>query len=235
VFWTHNDSGGDPVIFAVTAGCRLIARFSVLNADNDDWEAITADSAGNLYLGDIGNNWNSRRDLVVYRVPEPDPYSRKRTVRSDLALHFAYGDQRSFSVVGNWNYDAEALFWMDGAVYILTKHRADHRTTLYRLPPTGQVGKAILEPAAALDLHFTLAGNATGASLYPEVGGLAVLTYRTIYLFGRTGDVEFTALGQIDLRKYRVKQVEGIAWDGDDLLFVDEKRGLFRAEGVVQR
>src|SRR3712207_9440411 len=56
LFWTHNDSGRDPVIFAVDAGGRLQGRFRVMGARNRDWEdAAMGPCAGGgdcLYLVD---------------------------------------------------------------------------------------------------------------------------------------------------------------------------------------
>lgn len=236
VFWTHNDSGDTPRLFAITASGELIAEFAVEDARHRDWEDIAADEAGNLYVGDIGNNLNTRRDLVVYRIPEPDPFGEERSVRADLALPFRYADQKGFPQWGRWNFDAEALFWMDGALHILTKHRSDRRTQLYRLPVTPEPDEAVLEPIASFDLgeahrlYFSAAGNVTGADLHSNGRLLAVLTYRAVFLFVRDtdGDAPFREVRRIDLDARRTRMAESIAWDGDDLIFGNEQRYLFR-------
>ena len=38
-----------------------------------DWENIAIDSAGHLYIGDIGNNDSKRDTLAVYEIDEPNP------------------------------------------------------------------------------------------------------------------------------------------------------------------
>jgi hypothetical protein len=38
------------------------------NAENIDWEEITKDKEGNLYIGDFGNNENKREDLCIYKI-----------------------------------------------------------------------------------------------------------------------------------------------------------------------
>ena len=236
VFWTHNDSGDTPRLFAITASGELIAEFAVEDARHRDWEDITADEAGNLYVGDIGNNLNARRDLVVYRIPEPDPFGEERSVRADLALPFRYADQKGFPQWGRWNFDAEALFWMDGALHILTKHRSDRKTQLYRLPVTPALDEAVLEPIASFDLgeahrlYFSSTGNVTGADLHANGQLLAVLTYHAVFLFVRDtdGDAPFREIRRIDLDARRTRMVESIAWDGDDVIFGNEQRYLFR-------
>ena len=87
VFWTHNDSGDTPRIFAISAEGELVAEVAVEDADHLDWEDIAVDDSGHLYVGDFGNNLNTRRDLVVYRMPEPDPRT-ERSVRVDLTLPY---------------------------------------------------------------------------------------------------------------------------------------------------
>ena len=72
VFWTHNDSGNAPELFAVTREGKLLATY-MLNVRNTDWESITADDEGHLYVGDTGNNEHRRDRVFVYRVDEPDP------------------------------------------------------------------------------------------------------------------------------------------------------------------
>jgi len=241
VFWTHNDSGDAPRLFAIAASGELIAEFAVEAARHRDWEDIAADEAGNLYVGDIGNNFNARRDLVVYRIPEPDPYGEERSVRADLALPFRYADQKGFPQWRQWNFDAEALFWMDGALHILTKHRSDRRTQLYRLPVTPAQDEAVLEPIASFDLgeahrlYFSSAGNVTGADFHSKGRLLAVLTYRAVYLFVRDtdGDSPFRELRRIDLDARRTRMAESIAWDGDDLIFGNEQRHLFRIPNAL--
>ncbi len=236
VFWTHNDSGDSPRIFAITPRGEVIATFAVEGALHRDWEAIAADDAGHLYLADFGNNGNARRDLVVYRVSEPDPFVDSGNIRVDLTLPFRYADQEAFPQWGSWNFDAEALFWMEGALYIFTKHRSDQSTQLYRLPVEPGSGEAVLEPLGRFDLiegwprPFDLMGNVTGADLHADGQLLALLSYRSLYLFAREPDDArlFRQVRRIHLRTRRTRMVEGVAWDGDDVIIVNEQRYLFR-------
>jgi hypothetical protein len=234
VFWTHNDSGDAPRIFAITAEGRLLGEFAVEGVRHRDWEDIAVDGAGNLYLGDYGNNGNARQDLVVYRVPEPDPFGAGRVARADRVLAFRYADQDAFPARGRRNFDAESLFWMEGALYIFTKHRSDTQTKLYRLPVEEPFeGKRALEPLARFELGGKAAmffGNATGADLRDDGRVLALLSYGAIHLFERTEEEArpFRPLRRIELARRRTRLAESIAWDGPALLFGNEQRYLFR-------
>lgn len=240
IFWTHNDSGDAPRIFAITAEGRLVAEFRVEGAMHRDWEDITADRDGNLYVGDFGNNGNRRRDLRVYRIPEPDPAGGDGVAWADREIPFRYADQSAFPDRDARNFDAEALFWLDGGLAILTKHRSDTRSQLYRLPvaplPGGE--ERSLVPVAGLEMGGEPArffGNVTGADLHPEDRLLAVLTYSAIHLYlpGDGTGPPFREVRRIELRRRRTRQAESIAWDGDDLLFGNEQGYLFRIPGVA--
>jgi hypothetical protein len=112
VFWTHNDSGHPPRLFAVDRQGGRIGTVDLLDATNVDWEDIAIDDAGFLYLCDIGNNRNRRENLIVYQVQEVDPRTIRET-RIASPFPFRYPNSRSPN--------AEACFFNRGALYILTK------------------------------------------------------------------------------------------------------------------
>src|SRR5690348_17331988 len=49
VLYTHNDSGGAPVIFAIRPDGSLLKQFRV-PGKHTDWEDIATDDAGRLYV-----------------------------------------------------------------------------------------------------------------------------------------------------------------------------------------
>src|SRR6185369_7731999 len=76
-YWTHNDSGDGPFIYAINTLGDTLAGFRVAGANARDWEdiSIAPGSQPNksyLYIGDLGDNSEARSDIAVYRVPEPD-------------------------------------------------------------------------------------------------------------------------------------------------------------------
>ena len=93
VYWVHNDSGDRARIFPIRLdGSVVIPPFvsrrdtsdrsedpsavyegiHIEGAVNIDWEDIAIDG-DTLYIADVGNNSNARRDLAVYVVKEPNP------------------------------------------------------------------------------------------------------------------------------------------------------------------
>ena len=240
VFWAHNDSGDSPRIFAVSARGEVLGEFAVEGAESVDWEDIAIDDSGNLFLGDFGNNLNTRTDLRVYRVPEPDPRSKRRSIESDLVLPYRYADQNRRFDLAEFDYDAEALFHLDGALWIATKHRSDRETQLYRLPLAEASSEPALRPVARLALDespvfgLDILGNVTGADLHPDGRRLALLTYDALFILTveRDSDVHapprFEIIRRIELDTRHTRQVEAIAWDEDELLLGNEGGFLFR-------
>src|SRR5438876_11939284 len=73
VFWTHNDRGSIPQLFAISRYGATLGKFKVTGATISDWEDISIDSAGNLYLADTGDNDLGRNEVQVYRAIGPNP------------------------------------------------------------------------------------------------------------------------------------------------------------------
>ena len=84
LLWSHNDSGNATVLFALdTSGkVRGRIRLPVLTRDWEDVSAANCTTGSCLYIADIGDNGLARRDISIYRVPEPQPGDAE-TARQD--------------------------------------------------------------------------------------------------------------------------------------------------------
>ena len=70
VFWTIADSKNPRHLHAISSKGRRLASFQVVGV-NLDWESIAADSVGNLYIADCGNNLRLLPRRWIYVVKEP--------------------------------------------------------------------------------------------------------------------------------------------------------------------
>ncbi len=61
--WSVNDSGNPNKIFCLDTNGVINRSITVSNAQNNDWEDLALDAAGNLYICDAGNNNNERHNL----------------------------------------------------------------------------------------------------------------------------------------------------------------------------
>jgi hypothetical protein len=245
IFWTHGDSGRGPTLYAVDRQGALVAELTVADVENVDWEDIALDEHGNLWIGDIGNNDSSRQDLVVHRIAEPDPHAGLESVAVDHSVRFRYPDQDDFSD-SRGPFDAEALFWWSGSLWLATKHRRDTLTVLYRFPRL-DVDDVVLERLAAWDLGAQLGeghaasrfpGMTTGADISADQRQLALLSYDAVFVFelaAGQADPFAGKVNRIALDPRHVDQVEAVAWEGERLLLVNEDGAVFRIGDVWTR
>jgi hypothetical protein len=189
VFWTFNDSGNGPTIFAVQRDGTLLNSYS-LNVRNNDWEAITADDEGHLFVGDIGNNERNRDRVIVYRVDEPDPAGKPGAAGGAVA-------GVPLRVSGMWRlkfpdkpFDAESLFLFKGRGYIISKLLNGKNAGLYSFDLAPQQDAQTLRHECDLPIRAPV----TDAALSRDGKRLAVMTVTGPYLFtGLEGEVTSVA------------------------------------------
>jgi hypothetical protein len=126
VLWTLNDSGNEPLLFALDTTGRRLGTWRVRGAENQDWESVASyrDPGGRcaLVIGDIGDNDEQRSEVRLYRIPEPTvsaaavSATAKGTASTEpaqtLALHYPDGP-----------HNAETLLVhpRTGQLYVVTK------------------------------------------------------------------------------------------------------------------
>ena len=253
VWWVHNDSGDGPRIFAIdSTGAVHVAPWhksdyaAQAGADSSDkplWPGVQLGAAAHidyediavddstLYLGDIGNNGNARRDLGIYVLSEPFYYDRRSRPISYLSI--AYPNQELFPAQ-EWHYDSEALFVAEDSLFLLTKHRKDQQintpergTTLYRLDTEHPHRVNVL---TKVDTHSSIPPP-TAAAVSPSGDRLAVASYGSVWIFSRPADGHHwlsTEPHRFDLSLGKTKQAEAVTWDDPHTLrLTNEQRDVF--------
>ena len=243
VFWALRDSGNPAELYAFkVVGGRLVdlvpgARFKtfpVLGARNIDWEALSIDWHGNLYIGDIGNNGCKRSNLAIHQLAEPNPYTATAlTVKQSWPV--AWPDPASDCT----GYDAEAMFSWQGQRYVVSKSA---RPAVYRMATQVPGQRNRLEKVA--DLTPPPGGfnrMPTDASISPDGQRLAVsfglyqaYVYRVSQegLAGEATVRDLVAHAPEWTKYYNAdhgwSQVEGAAFtaSGHDLLLLSEQRQI---------
>jgi len=214
IYWTHNDGGHSPRLFAIKLTGEVVAAVPVHGATNVDWEDIAIDDAGFIYVGDIGNNHAKHATRTIYRIPEPDPFAQPtKAVRPGAFLEYGYSDKR---------FNSEALFVRGSKPYVISKTTLT-RPTLFEIK-AGDSGKAVAIPLCRLPV-----GNVTAADLSTDGKKLAICGYGRLWVFD-VGD-DLSKLQDAKPRCVRFPyhyQIEACAFDDDDVILTAESRQIWR-------
>lgn len=129
VYWTHNDSGDQPRVFAVGADGETKAVLTLQGVTPRDWEAVSIgkDEAGRpaLFIGDIGDNLKGKwAEAWIYRIPEPAELKDATVKPVKYRLTYDNGPR-----------DAEAMLVdpRTNKIYIASK---ENQGSLYEQPAT---------------------------------------------------------------------------------------------------
>lgn len=166
-FITHNDSGGDPVVYEFNQNGVIINRYNIngdsgYNLENVDWEDLGADGEY-LYIADTGNNFGTRKDLKLIKV---DPSNNFQAVNE---INISYQDQESFFPKLRHKFDAEGLTIIDDQIALFSKDRDSLNTDIYFIPTNGG-------PLSSINT-FNVKALITGADYDNNLGLLALISY----------------------------------------------------------
>jgi hypothetical protein len=212
--WTHNDSGGKPILYGIdTTSFEIVQQITLANAKNKDWEDVCTDGE-KVYVGDFGNNKGKRKNLRIYIFPLSEiPEEGDATITVD-SIRFNFADQTEFKYEKqNHDYDCESIFATDDYLYMFSKGWATGTTRLYRLP------KDPGTYAAEVVNGFDSQGLITGADYDRESKTLVLVGYvKDIWLPFLYLIYDFDDAGvklshrRFELHNYLGTQTEGICF-----------------------
>jgi len=221
VFWTHNDHGSKPVLFAVTRNGAALAKFDVTGVTITDWEDITTDSSGNLYIGDIGNNDLSRDQLQIYRALEPSPHG-SGSIRTVQIWRIKFPD-------GNQN--CETLFLQNGFAYLVNKFRQNGTVNLYRFPLSSTNRVTTVAKLGSIRVN----GDVGGGAISLDGNRLALLSDSGAYGFRINGNpVNITRI-RGSFTPFPHPNMEGATFVPDGLLVSAENGDMLLFNGLQFR
>jgi hypothetical protein len=227
IFWVHNDSGNPPLLFAIRSDGRIVRQFR-LQVPNIDWEDIAIDDEGHLYLGDICNNGALLPVRVIYRIDEPDPALSAEPASGGLTAKAA----SFYALPRGAGWDAEGLIYDRGCAIVVAKYLDQREAELFAVrfdPPA-----PLLRPARpqAIGRLSGFTEPATGASLSPDRSLLAVCSEAVTRVYKRGESPLWQVVAEV---RYEPRPMEGITWDGADLILVAEGQGLYRLAEATWR
>jgi len=233
-FWWHNDGGYPPTLYKTNGRGQVTDSLCIPTLRNKDWEDLTSDDEGNIYIGDFGNNLNRRKDLRIYIY--------HRESRQLDSILFQYPDQKLFPPkLEDWNFDMEAFFWHNHKLHLFSKNRVkqgDYYCKHYTLDERGRNQTAILCDSIYLKKRVV-----TAAAISPDGETVALLSYHYkkllgIIPFSRASIFYFSKFEGNDFLKGKMRrrrapmfivatQLESIDFLNNQLLYVASEQTLF--------
>ncbi|GAA3647375.1 hypothetical protein ACG5V6_12685 [Streptomyces chitinivorans] len=207
VYWTHNDSDDGPYVYAIDGRTgETVATVTLAGITPRDVEAVSVGPDGDVYVGDIGDNFGGRwPEVWIYRFAEPEKLADQAVEVTRHSVRYADGPRDAESL---------AVHPVTGRVYIVSKHRDGG--ALYagpeKLPASG---------AATFTRVADIGLWATDAAFSPDGTRLAVRGYfgGTMYAWEDGGPRE---LGRLTVPVQRQGESVTFTPDGRTLLYGTE-------------
>lgn len=209
--WTIEDAGNKNNVYGLDLKGDIIRDIDVSNIKNQDWEDLTSDSKGSLYIGDFGNNSKKRKKFFIYKIENlanVDHKTEALTISFTLPKDVKSEDFESF------------FLWKDH-FYIFSKE--NKKTMLLKVP--NQVG----EHVATYVTEYELKGKdtrVTSADISPDGKTVVLLNHDRIWTLTAFNTDNFFEgiVTKIDLK--HDSQKEGICFKDNTTVYItDEDSG----------
>jgi hypothetical protein len=242
VLWTHNDSDGAPVLYALGTDGKLRGSVRIAGMKNIDWEDLASfelDGRAWLLVADVGDNNGRRKNCALHIIAEPDPAElspeRELNVSVSWSIPVAYSD-------GPNDCESVAVDVREGKVYLLRKRIHPNPVFILPLRPAAPAATPSAREVARVkhlpqpnseQRAFPVAtgryrGNPTAMDISADGLRAAVLTYGDVLLFQRRpGETWATALSRrpVLLPPHGLEQAEALCFSADGRsLFVTEEK-----------
>jgi len=171
--WWINDSDNEAELILTNSNGKDVRIYS-LQGTNTDWEDLSQDDMGNLFIGDIGDNARKRSSYKFYKY---DP-----STKSLDSILFKYGGNQSVS------HDCESFVWFENNIHLFTKGAVDKKDFIcnhYSMDDHTTIQNSKLRGSINLKPFVV-----TGACISPDGKTLALLSYRYKFVLGILPDTD---------------------------------------------
>lgn len=225
LLWVLEDHGNPNAIYSINSNGKIENILTIANTDNIDWEDITKDKEGNLYIGDFGNNNNERKDLSIYKIDKNALQSKSAT--PVYKISFTYPEQKDFPPKkSEMFYDVEGFFEFKDNFYLFTKNRSkgfDGTAFLYKIPNVPGVHQAVLMGEFETCTVYNSCAI-TSATISPNDEKVAILTHDKLFLFENFKNDNFLNGTKTVLELNHFSQKEAACFKDNDRLFLADER-----------
>lgn len=225
LIWTIEDQKNDPVLFGFDEKGNLKKKIKITNVENNDWEDLTSDDEGNLYIGDFGNNDNERTNLMIYKINAAD--LDKHQAEASEIISFYYPEQTEFPPKKKDRvFDVESFFFYQNKFYLFTKNRSskfDGTTVFYEVDNVS--GQKL--PAKKISSFVTCDTfnhcAVTSAAISPDKKKVAILSSDKVWIFTDFKGVDFFSGKSEKIELDHFSQKEGLCFKDDSTILITDE------------
>jgi len=219
--WMINDSGNKPRLFGISKKGKIKKELKI-NAKNKDWEDLTSDENGNIYIGDFGNNLSKRKNLSILKINHKDLNNDKIDIER---IEFKYPNQTKFPPKKKkMFFDAEAFFYFKNYFYVFTKSRVKNKfgkTSLYKIP--AKKGSHVAELIGNFENCNEMNCWITAADISKDGKKVVLLSQNSVLLFTDFKDDRFLSGNVKKIELEHVSQKESICFKDKNTLFIADE------------
>nr|WP_321227016.1 hypothetical protein [uncultured Psychroserpens sp.] len=209
MLWIIEDAGNKNHLYGLDIKATISKDLEIENIQNIDWEDLTSDTFGNIYIGDFGNNNKKRKNFAIYKVSDPESANAVTTAEV-ISFKLPKGIKSE---------DFESFFLLNDNFYLFSKDNKEVK--LFKIPNT--VGDHVAEFISEVELKGKNT-KVTSADVSDDGKTVALLNHDRLWkLTGFKSDDFFS--GSIEAIEFdHDSQKEGINFiDSNSVLITDEK------------
>ena len=208
LIWTIEDSGNDSKLYGLNTKGNIIRDITIANASNIDWEDLTSDKLGNLYIGDFGNNNEKRNIFRILKVKHAD--LNKDTAQAEI-IEFTLPKKQDSK-------DFEAFFILKNSFYIISKETK--KFVVLKVP--NQIGrhKAIIRSDYNLDGKKN---KITSADISDDGKTIILLNHDKLWEISEFKSDDFFSGNVRELSFDHSSQKEGICFKNNTEVYITDE------------
>lgn len=225
LLYSIQDSGNESEVILFDLKGNIKRSIAINNTKNVDWEDLTFDTQGNLYIGDFGNNDNTRKDLAIYSIDKN--HLQQKSANVAYAITFEYPEQTHFPPKKKaLLFDVEGFLESNNAFYLFTKNRSkgfDGSSYIYKIPNRAGHHKAQLIKTITTCSDYQNCAI-TSAAISPDGSKFVVLSHSKVWLFENFSldKAETGQMTELDLDHF--SQKESITFKNNETLLIADER-----------
>ncbi|GAA4293817.1 hypothetical protein [Aestuariibaculum suncheonense] len=213
LIWVIEDAGNRNNVYGLNDKGYIVKDIDIKNANNMDWEDLTTDKEGNLYVGDIGNNDKNRKWLSILKISNPENIDDETTAEV-IRFKLPKGESPK---------DFEAFFLRNDFFYLFSKEPG--KSILIKVPNV--IGKHTAEILSEFNLNGKH-NHITSADISDDGKTVVLLNHEKVWTLTNFTDDNFFNGKLTKLPFEHDSQKEGVCFiDNNTILITDESNDDF--------